>query len=180
MAHPRTVSPSQFSALKDKVTIVTGASSGIGWATSKLFAENGAIVINADLIPPLVPIDNVEFARCDVTNWGDLLATFEKTMDRYKSIDVLVANAGIGEVEDLFLDRFDETTRKLLEPDHVVVKVNLLGTLNCVKLAVHFMQRNEHHAAGSIIMISSTAGILGEACLPAYSATKHAVCLRSV
>lgn len=167
------ITPDDLSGLRDTVAIITGASSGIGLAATQVFALHGAIVYIADLHPPKSLPTRASFVKCDVTKWADLLALFAKVQQDHGRVDTVIANAGIAEVEDLFLDEFDEATGALREPKHTVVAVNLIGVMNTVKIAVHYMRKQS--SIGSIILTSSAAGYMGEPGLPAYTATKHGV-----
>ena len=71
----------------------------------------------------------MRFAHCDVTKWDDLLALHELAISSFGTIDAVIANAGINEVEDIFEDKFDENG-KLLPPKHTVNEVNLKGVFN--------------------------------------------------
>jgi len=167
------ITADNLSGLKDTVAIITGASSGIGLAAAHVFNSHGAVVYIADLHPPESLPSNASFVKCDVTKWADLLALFGRVQQDHGRVDTVIANAGIAEVEDLFVDEFDEVTGALREPKHTVVAVNLIGVMNTVKMAVSIMRKQS--STGSIILTSSEAGYLGEPGLPAYTATKHAV-----
>ena len=107
----------------------------------------------------------------------------ELAIKTYGTIDVVVPNAGVNEVEDIFEDKFDANGR-LLPPKHILNEINLKGVFNsilhlmcmakvlAVKLAIHFFRKLEKK--GVIVMISSTAGYMGEP-IPGYSAAKHGV-----
>lgn len=161
-----------YSALRDKVTIITGAASGIGYATAKLFASQGAKVVVADVSPPLECIPGSVFANCDVTNWSNVLAAFDLAISRFGEVHILVANAGVGEITDLFKDEYD-SSGKLKEPDYRILDINLKGVMNCVKAAVSHFRSTER--GGKIIMLASTAGYMAETGLPIYSSAKHGV-----
>jgi short-subunit dehydrogenase len=75
----------------------------------------------------------------------------------HNRIDILLANAGVGEVEDFFLDELDEQGL-LKEPKYTVLDVNLKGVLACIKLAVYYFNKNPSSAGGKIVMTGSTAG----------------------
>jgi len=167
------ITANDLSGLKDTVAIITCASSGIGLAAAQVFTSYGAIVYIADLHPPESLPSNASFVKCDVTKWADLLALFARVQQDHGRVDTVIANAGIAEVEDLFVDDFDELTGALREPKHTVVAVNLIGVLNTVKIAVSIMRKQD--STGSIILTSSSAGYMGEPGLPAYTATKHGV-----
>lgn len=167
------ITSSSLEKLRGKVVIITGASNGLGLAAAQMFSSYKALVTIADLKPPKEPVPNTIFTCCDVTLWESILSAFEITIRKHGRVDALIANAGVGELEDLFLDEID-SAGKLKQPSHVVIDVNLKGVINCVKIAVHYMKKQEE--GGSIIMTSSTAGYIAESCLPAYSTTKHGVC----
>jgi NADP-dependent 3-hydroxy acid dehydrogenase YdfG len=71
------------------------------------------------------------YTHCDVTKWADLLELHDLAIKTYHTIDVVVPNAGVNEVEDLFEDKFDENGR-LLPPKHILNEVNLKGVLNSI------------------------------------------------
>jgi NAD(P)-dependent dehydrogenase (short-subunit alcohol dehydrogenase family) len=96
--------------------------------------------------------------------------TYEIAVQKHRTVNVLIANAGVGEVEDFFLDMLDDTG-KLKQPKHTVLDINLKGVLDCVKVAIHYMRQQEW--GGAIVMTTSTACYVGEKGLPAYSAAKH-------
>ncbi|KZO92810.1 NAD(P)-binding protein [Calocera viscosa TUFC12733] len=166
------ITDEDLAKLKGKVTIITGGSAGIGLATSLLFASHGAILYIADLRPPPpdAALPNSTFIKTDVTSWDSLLALFQRTVDEQGRVDILLANAGVGEVEDMFKDSFD-ASGKLLRPKYPVLAINLMGVVDCVKIAVHFMKKQ---GKGSIVMTGSTASYLGEP-LPQYTTAKHGV-----
>jgi NAD(P)-dependent dehydrogenase (short-subunit alcohol dehydrogenase family) len=74
---------------------------------------------------------NVTFAHCDVTNWDELLRLHEIALEKYGTVDAVVANAGVNEMEDIFEDKFDENGR-LLPPKHIVNEINLKGVFNSI------------------------------------------------
>ncbi|KAH6975713.1 hypothetical protein EDB80DRAFT_308670 [Ilyonectria destructans] len=160
-------------ASKDKVVFITGASSGLGLSAARQFLQLGSRVIIADLRPPVDPVEGAVYISCDVTEWSTLVSAIRETVRLYGSIDIVVANAGIGELEDIFHDEIDETTGDLKQPKHSVIDVNLKGVLDTVKVAVHHMKKQS--TGGAIIMVASSAGYLGEKMIPAYTAAKHGV-----
>lgn len=158
-------------SLHGKRVIISGASSGIGLAASRIFALKGAWVLNLDVNPPLgEQPKGVEFRQCDVSSWKSLAAAFLHAGD----VDIAVSNAGISEETDAFADSFDESTGDLLEPDYRVLDVNLRAVANFTKLAIsHFRQRA---CPGSIVITSSATAYAPEQSLPIYSGSKLAVC----
>lgn len=166
------IDASSFSALSGKVAVVTGGSSGIGLATSLLFASHGAKVVVADLNPPTEHVPSSIFAKCDVTSWPTILSTFDTAVKHFGRVDILIANAGIGESEDIFQDDYD-ADGKLKEPKWLTLDIDIGGVLNCVKVAVS--QFRKQGGGGRIVMTASTAGYMSEPGVPVYSAAKHAV-----
>jgi NAD(P)-dependent dehydrogenase (short-subunit alcohol dehydrogenase family) len=167
------ISPSDLSALANKVAIITGGGSGIGLATALLFAQHGAHVVVADLSPPITPVPASTFAKCDVTVWADILSAFSVAVEKFGAIDILVANAGVGEIDgDIFRDEYD-AAGQLKQPTYRTAEINLIGVMSCVKVAVsHFRKQGR---GGQIVMTASTAGYMSEPGVPIYSAAKHGV-----
>jgi len=145
--------------------LVTGASRGIGLATANLFAEAGAHVLAvarsaaaADLHP------HARALSVDVTNAAELAAAAEQAASHTGRIDVCVANAGVGMVEDYATADPAEWAR--------VVDVNLLGVMRTWQAALRHMGAG---GGGRLIANSSAAGVRGEPGTPTYSATKAAL-----
>ncbi len=157
--------------LKGKVIIVTGATGGIGDATVKRYAQDGATIVasgrNADRLTALEAIGpNVVGHQSDVSKEDDAIALVERTMKDFGRVDVLWNGAGIvGEnllIEDYPLDDFNH-----------VMNINVGGVFLMMKYVVPAMRAS---GGGSIINISSVAGLFGSRpTLPAYCASKHAV-----
>ncbi|KAH9204787.1 putative gluconate 5-dehydrogenase [Leptodontidium sp. 2 PMI_412] len=193
---PTTLAPE----VTGKVTIVTGAASGIGYATAQLFAHAGAQVILADRDEELgrqaasAIGHNCTFIKCDVTSWHDQLHLFTDTYSRYGKIDIAVLNAGID--PEIILERSDkeDSVREarssvkfnfladevedgdeglLKSPPSTILDVNVTGAIYGVKLGVHFLSKSA--AGGRIVVIGSAAGYLGYSQQAIYCASKHAV-----
>lgn len=158
--------------LKDKVAIITGASRGIGRATSELFVENGAIVVNGD-----VSVDtNSDFFKeegkdiynsfLDVSNEKSVKKLVEKTIEKFGKVDILVNNAGICPPITQLVNMTDEEWNK-------VFQINLMGTVYCCKAVIPHMQNQK---SGRIISLASIAGETGGiASSIAYSASKASI-----
>lgn len=161
--------------LKDKVVIITGASSGIGKATSLEFAQKGAaVVLAARRLDKLQALhdDIVSFndqclvVQTDVTSEDQVAQLFNAALNRFGRIDIVVNNAGRGlkrEIVDMSLQEW-----------HDVVETNLTSVFLCSKEA---LKRMTPQKMGHIITICSVAGLYG---LPhfnyaAYTAAKHGV-----
>lgn len=159
--------------LKDKVAIITGAASGIGKATAKLFAEHGAKVVVADIDKEggnqtVANIHNAGneaiYVQTDVTIKADTEQMVAQTVKTYGKLDILFNNAGIA---------MRLPVAELPEDDwHHCLNVNLTGVFLCAKAAIPAMQQN---GGGSIINMSSIYGIVGADVRAAYVASKGAV-----
>lgn len=168
-----TIDESKLTKLKGQVVFITGGAQGLGFAAAKVFQRLGSKVVIGDIRIPDSREAGFDYLLCDITNWSSLSAAMKTTVDRYGSLDVLIANAGIGEVEDFFQDELDEDG-DLKAPRHSVVDVNLKGTMNCIKFAIHYMRKQAN--GGAIVITASSAGYMAEKKIPAYAATKHGVC----
>ena len=158
--------------MKDKVVIVTGSSSGIGLATAKEFARQGAKVVLAarrsDLLQSLessLKLSGYEvFAvTTDVTREEDCRNLVANTIEKYGKLDVLVNNAGIS-MRALFRDVDISVMKRLFD-------VNFWGAVNCTKYALPYLIKSR----GSVIGVSSIAGFVGLPCRIGYSASKYAL-----
>jgi 3-oxoacyl-[acyl-carrier protein] reductase len=153
-----------------KVAVVTGGSSGIGFATAELLAQKGAAVELVDISAERLEESAGKLRRSgaavrtypvDVTDEGAVKAAFEKI----GRCDVLVNSAGIegpaGPLEDCDLGAVDR-----------VLAVNVRGGLACAQQAVPLMR---HAGGGAIVNLASTAGLLGSRRLGIYALSKSAV-----
>lgn len=160
--------------LEGKVAIVTGASGGIGAATARLFAREGAKVVVADMkvaegreVAEDIKLDGGEatFISLDVTKESDWQDLISKTIEKYGKLNILVNNAGVS-----LGKRIAETS---LEDWNWVMDVNATGVFLGTKYAIETMKDNGELC--SIINRSSVAAMIGEPELPAYCASKGAV-----
>jgi NAD(P)-dependent dehydrogenase (short-subunit alcohol dehydrogenase family) len=156
----------------DKVAFVTGATSGIGRATSLAFAREGAAVVVADVAAD----GNQETARlieqeggqalavpCDVTSADDIRAALGATVERFGRLDIAFNNAGIEQPVKPAHEITDGEWDRL-------VAINLRGAFVAMKHEVELMLQ---HGGGAIVNTSSGAGVKGFAGQAAYAATKH-------
>ncbi|KAL4999809.1 hypothetical protein BDV10DRAFT_183957 [Aspergillus recurvatus] len=178
-----------LSRLAGKTVIVTGGAGGIGAATAKVFNLHGANVVMADvpssnetakrLIASFPHPKKAVFYPVDVLNWKQMLALFRETMEKFGSIDTVVANAGIMEKVDTLDIKSTDENGDLLESTGAfhVIDVNVKGTLNTLRLAMHHMKSNPSKPAGrkSIVLIASTSGYFGGTGVSAYVSSKHAI-----
>ena len=95
MADPITINDEDLASLKDCVIVLTGGSSGIGLATTRLLLKLEAKVAIGDVNPPPEDVlSQVVYRKVDVTSWTDQRALFESALAAYKRIDHVFANAG--------------------------------------------------------------------------------------
>lgn len=158
-------------AIKDKVIIIMGASSGIGEATAKLLAEQDAkLIIAARRIDRLqavkeeFPEADIQIQRADVTNYEDVKRIVNLTMETYGRIDVLYNNAGIMPTAPLVEGRRDEWQQML--------DINIMGVLNGIAAVVPIMAKQK---SGHIIATDSVAGHVVYPDSAVYCGTKFAV-----
>jgi len=150
--------------LEGKIAIVTGGAKGLGQAISLALANEGAIVIAADLNELAYNHKNVEYAYLNVTDVKGVEDFFNKVVEKHGKIDILVNNAGITK---------DGLTRKMTDDMwNVVIDVNLKGVFNLTRLVGPLMQQQKY---GSIINISSVVGVFGNIGQANYAATKAGI-----
>ena len=159
--------------LKDKVCIVTGSAGGIGLATARRFAREGARVVVADLDAQLVAQRAAEIEaaggqvmglRLDVTDRATMDALCQAGLGRWGRIDVLVNNAGI--TRDARLARMTDA-----QFDDVIA-VNLKGVFECTQAVLPAMLEQ---GSGVVINASSVVGLYGNFGQTNYAATKAGV-----
>ncbi len=155
--------------LQNKVALITGAAKGIGFATAKRFAEEGAKVMLADLNEAAVmeAVGQIKHAQPYVLNVTDRTSighAVDDIISKHQRIDILINNAGI--TQDARLVKMTE------EQFDAVIDVNLKGVFNCTQLVVpHMLEAKK----GAIVNASSVVGIYGNFGQTNYSATKFGV-----
>lgn len=158
--------------LNGKVVVITGASSGIGEAMAREYSKMGAkVVLGARREEELRRVADeikaaggaVAYATCDVVSEEGCKRLIDTAIDNFGGIDVLICNAGLS-----MRALFDECDLKVL---HRLMDVNFWGTVNCTKYALPWLQKSK----GSLVGISSVAGIHGLPGRTGYSASKYAM-----
>ena len=159
--------------LSGKVALISGAARGMGESEARLFAREGAQVVLGDILADQgrATAENIAqqggtatFVPLDVTHEQDWQRAVETAEQTYGRLDILVNNAGIVRMAPL-----DETS---LEAWNEIIGVNQTGVFLGIKHAVPAMRRA---GGGSIVNISSIAGLIGLPNIPAYQASKGAV-----
>lgn len=161
-------------SLKNKVSLITGASRGIGRAAAIMFAEAGSdVIINyrretkaAEEVKRECEKHGVRvmLSQADIADRDQVNRMVDDVIKEFGRIDILVNNAGIWEYNAI--DNMDEARLK------AALDINLLGTFYPTMAVVPYMKKQK---SGNIINISSTAGQRGEAFHSPYAATKGAV-----
>ena len=152
--------------LNEKVSIITGAASGFGKGISKKFSEEGAKLILADInkeeLEKVAKDLKQDFFHVDVASSNSMKKLSEYVLNKYKSIDIMINNAGITHLpkpmEEVSEQEFDK-----------VFSVNSKSVFLCGKFFVPHMKKQKK---GSILNISSTAGLSPRPNLNWYNATK--------
>lgn len=159
--------------LEGKAAVVTGAGQGIGAATARLFAAEGARLVLADMRsgPATGVVEEVTsgggeavFVQADVTSDSDCKRMIDTAIERFGALDILVNNAGIAGKGTV-----TEATEELWDR---VMAVNLKSIFLACRHAVPHMERA---GGGSIVCIASVAGMTGEKGQVAYNTSKHGV-----
>jgi len=150
--------------LEGKVCVITGAASGIGAETARLFAAEGASVVGVDLHPAS---QSTLVLEADVTSEEQVRSTYARAREELGRIDVLFNNAGINPTEDA------SVLETSLDTWQHVQDVNLRSVFLCCKHGIpHLLER----AGGSVINVASFVAIVGAATSQiSYTASKGAV-----
>jgi len=165
--------------LENKITLITGGAAGIGKATARRFAEEGATVIICDVNAEAgegtaqVLGDRVVFSQVDVTDRQSVQEWVDDVVAKHSRIDVLVNNAGI--TRDALLVRVKEGQLVKQMPEEAfdaVIAVNLKGVFNCTQAVAPIMIAQQ---SGVILNASSVVGLYGNFGQTNYAATKAAV-----
>lgn len=157
--------------LEGRVAVVTGGASGIGLATVRRFAEEGARVVIADLDEAAGKAAAEEvhglFVRADVTSEDEVKAMYRQAHEAYGRIDIAFNNAGISPPDD------DSILKTGLEAWKRVQDVNLTSVYLCCKYVIPYMQAQ---GKGSIINTASFVAVMGAATSQiSYTASKGGV-----
>ncbi|MDR1055265.1 MAG: SDR family oxidoreductase [Prevotellaceae bacterium] len=159
-------------SLQDKVVVITGASSGIGMACAKEFVDRGAKVMMAarniekleQLAGELKQAETtVSTCQTDVSDENDCKKLIQSTINTFGAIDVLINNAGVS-----MRAAFQQVDLSVLKR---LMDVNFWGTVYCTKHALAYLL----NAKGSVVGVSSVAGLHGLPGRTGYSSSKYAI-----
>jgi NAD(P)-dependent dehydrogenase (short-subunit alcohol dehydrogenase family) len=157
-----------------KVALVTGASSGMGLATARAFADAGASVVLADVREEVVDAEAQKLVaaghkamavRCDVSNDAQVAAMVERTVSEFGRLDAAFNNAGV-------MARVAPTGESTREDWDRVIGINLRGVWSCMKYELQQMQRQ---GSGAIVNNASVGALTGNPGIASYIASKHGV-----
>ncbi|UPM56529.1 3-hydroxybutyrate dehydrogenase [Gottfriedia acidiceleris] len=159
--------------LSEKVALITGAGSGIGFEIAKTFAEQGATVVLTDLNEENVQKSATSLQElgfnaigyaCDVTNEEQVVDTFRKVIDQFGELHILINNAGlqyVSSIENFPTEKFE-----------LLIKVMLTAPFISIKHVFPIMKKQKY---GRIINMASINGLIGFAGKAAYNSAKHGV-----
>lgn len=156
--------------LENKVAVITGAASGIGAATARLFAREGAKVVIADIQEALADKTATDICQSggeaiaittDITDPQQVQNLFAKAIDLYGCINILHCNAGV-----LIVGSVDTPSE---EHWFKTINVNLTGTYLCAKYGIPQLKKSSN---SSMIITTSVSGMMGEPDLMAYDTSK--------
>jgi len=150
---------------RGQVCIVTGAVQGIGLATARRLASEGALVYGFDIAEPTEAVEGIHWIHCDVTSQKQWQASVERVVAEAGPIDVLVNNAGgVGSYDELADISSADWDR--------VIMLNQSSVFYGMQAVLPSMIER---STGSIVNVSSMWGIIGTAGVAAYQASKGAV-----
>jgi len=158
--------------LEGKTAIITGGASGIGEASVKVFAREGAMITIADIneaqgekLARMIKemSSDALFVRTDISSREDVEMMVKKTVEHFGRLDCAFNNAG--------LEGKQATTAEISEDEwDRIMGINLKGAWFCMKYEIEYMLK---HGGGAIVNTSSAAGLMGFPGLSAYTASKH-------
>jgi NAD(P)-dependent dehydrogenase (short-subunit alcohol dehydrogenase family) len=149
------------SPLAGKSAVVTGGVKGIGAAIVAAFVARGALVTVIDRDLPRRPVEDVDYVRADISDYGAIAAALDRVIDRRGALDLVVNNAG-WDKGGPFIDNEPALWDEL-------VRINLIGLFNMTHVALKLMRER---GGGRFINIASDAGKAGSSSEAAYSACK--------
>lgn len=156
--------------LEGKVALISGSAGGLGASYARRFVEEGARVVLGDVLDDegAAIADELggaaRYVHLDVTDYANWGAAVQTASTEFGGLDVLINNAGISRripIEEHSLETWDQ-----------VIAVNLTGSFYGIKASIESLKRR---GKGSVVNISSAAGLQGFAAMPSYTASKFGV-----
>ncbi|KAJ5826409.1 hypothetical protein N7474_003547 [Penicillium riverlandense] len=193
-ATPRPSQDTLRKAINNQVAIITGAARGIGFATASLLAQNGARVVLVDLreedlksaCAAIGPQST--YHVCDVSDWDQQVALFDRVSSEIGPVDLLVCNAAVNpeiallqasdahaQMNSQVLHNYladEQTVHGLQRPSTKLFDINVNSVVFGLKLGIHYMKS---HGGGRIVVVGSAASYVPVSSQPLYTASKHAV-----
>lgn len=165
---------------KNMTALVTGGASGLGEASARRLASLGANVVILDrdadrgaMVATEIG-DKARFAKTDVTSEADIQGAIDLAKSDFGAVNILVNCAGVG----MAMRTTSKNGPHPLEIFETVIKINLIGTFNCIRLAATAMEANTPNAGGErgvIVNTASVAAFDGQIGQAAYSASKGGI-----
>jgi NAD(P)-dependent dehydrogenase (short-subunit alcohol dehydrogenase family) len=166
--------------IKNKVFIVTGGASGLGFATAKMIVENQGFALLADVnteggqnAEKLLG-ERAQFVRTDVTDEASVQAAIDSAVEKFGSLNGAINCAGIGPAERVLGRNGVHSLANFSK----VISINLIGSFNVIRLAANYIQNTEggqNGERGVIINTASVAAFDGQIGQAAYSASKGGI-----
>ena len=162
-------------SFKNKVILITGGAGGIGYTTAEMFAQSGGCVVITDIDREHLEIAKNKLEKfttkimvipCDVSKENEVKALIEKIVEEFGRLDIAYNNVGI----QVPVATIDEASGEDFDKG---IAVNLKGMWNSLKYEIKQMKKQK--TGGSIVNCSSQCGLIAQAGLGMYSASKHGV-----
>jgi len=140
---------------RGRVVLITGGAAGPARHAAWSFAKNGANIVIGDIfvqgahdivdainrLPP--GSGKACWKRCDVTKWEDQVALYELAMSKFGGVDIVIAGARVGEIENFGTLQVSETDGKPVRPYLKTLNVNLIGAIYTTQLALHYLPKSQ-------------------------------------
>ena len=163
-----------------QVALITGGASGMGLGMVEKLVSQGWNVAVVDFNEETGKAvekklgSQVFYIKGNVAKWEDQAAAFVATFKKWGHIDLVWANAGIGDRIDFLKPVEEDASGAPPKPDVVVIDICLYGVVYSAYLALHFFRKNPSKK-GKLVMTSSMAGLYPAGSIPLYGAAKHGV-----
>jgi NAD(P)-dependent dehydrogenase (short-subunit alcohol dehydrogenase family) len=151
---------------RQKIVVITGASSGIGEATTRLLSQKKGFRVYAGVrnVERTAPTMNVQYGRLDVTDDASVVSFIDWVLSDAGRIDVLINNAGVSLMGPVEMTAVDEA--------QALFDTNVFGPLRMIRAVLPAMRKEK---AGLIVNISSVLGFLPAPFMGLYASSKHAI-----